>query len=133
MNNSLITDYALLQDYVYEMEKFDVKRDEWNIICDDNITVYLKISDNKVTEYSFTWSLSLVWKAAANILAEEITEVSIQEVLSWDFEFMKALGFEVSSRRKRASVLALLAARNAIHAYLNDGIVDEFDDIVDCQ
>jgi hypothetical protein len=38
--------------------------------------------------------------------------------------------FIVSSRRKRASVIAILAARNAVHNYLNDGQRDEFDDLI---
>ena len=39
-------------------------------------------------------------------------------------------GIEVSPRRKRAQVLALLATRNAIHTYLNDGKKDDFSDIL---
>jgi len=37
---------------------------------------------------------------------------------------------EVSPRRRRAQVLALLATRNAIHAYLQDGQKDDFSDIM---
>jgi len=39
-------------------------------------------------------------------------------------------GIEVSPRRKRAQVLALLATRNAIHSYYNDGKKDDFSDIL---
>jgi hypothetical protein len=37
---------------------------------------------------------------------------------------------EVSDRRKKASVLWLLTTRNAIHKYLEDWIVDDFDDVI---
>jgi len=37
----------------------------------------------------------------------------------------------VSNKRKRAATLPLLAARNAIHQYLNDSVVDDFDDLID--
>lgn len=40
-------------------------------------------------------------------------------------------GFEVSPRRKRAAVIAILATRNAIHEYLKDGKKDGFDDLID--
>jgi hypothetical protein len=40
-------------------------------------------------------------------------------------------GFEVSPRRKRAAVIAIMAVRNAIHAYLKDEIIDVFDDLMD--
>jgi hypothetical protein len=40
------------------------------------------------------------------------------------------IGMEVSSRRKQASVLGLLTTRNAIHNYLQDDILDTFDDII---
>jgi hypothetical protein len=39
--------------------------------------------------------------------------------------------FEVSPRRKRAWVIAILATRNAIHKHINDGQNDTFDDIID--
>ena len=40
-------------------------------------------------------------------------------------------GFEVSPRRKRAAVIAILATRNAIHQYLKDGKNDTFDDLIE--
>jgi hypothetical protein len=36
---------------------------------------------------------------------------------------------EVSPRRKNASVLGMLVTLNAIHEYLKDGIVLDFDDL----
>ena len=75
----------------YEMKDPDISRHEGNFICWDDITVYLKIKDGKILEYSF----------------------------------------EVSPRRKRAAMIALLWTRNAIHAYLKDGQEDEFDDLID--
>jgi len=40
-------------------------------------------------------------------------------------------GFEVSPRRKRAAVIAILAIRNAIHIYLKDSKNDIFDDLIE--
>lgn len=38
--------------------------------------------------------------------------------------------FIVSPRRKRAAVIAILAARNAIHTYQKDNITDTFDELI---
>jgi len=37
----------------------------------------------------------------------------------------------ISSRRKQASVLGLLTTRNALHTYLDDGVKDTFDDVLE--
>jgi hypothetical protein len=51
--------------------------------------------------------------------------------MSWNQDTLVTLtGIEVSPRRKRAQVLALLATRNAIHAYLKDGEKDDFSDVL---
>jgi len=38
---------------------------------------------------------------------------------------------EVSNKRKRAAILPILAVRNAIHEYLDDKKVDDFDDLIE--
>jgi NifU-like protein involved in Fe-S cluster formation len=128
----LIKHYASNPINNYVMTDYSIKNSEWNMICDDDIEIYLKISDDWIIEkYSFTWNLSIVWIAAASILAEEIEWKSLDEILSWWYDFMKNLGFSVSTRRKRAAVLPILAVRNAIHVYKNDWKKDEFDDLTE--
>jgi len=55
----------------------------------------------------------------------------LSEVLTRDYQTMLDNGFEVSPRRKRAAVIAILAARNAIHIYKADNKVDSFDDLIE--
>ena len=58
--------------------------------------------------------------------------MAVGEVLDLDYDFViECLGMPVSSRRKRASVLGILAIRNALHSYLGDGVVDDFSDVLD--
>lgn len=45
-------------------------------------------------------------------------------------DIIEKTGIEVSPRRKRAQVLALLATRNVLHIYLHDGLKDDFSDIM---
>ena len=53
--------------------------------------------------------------AAASMLAEEIENKPIKEVLTRWWTFMKDLGLDVSPRRKRSTVSALLAVHNALY------------------
>jgi hypothetical protein len=52
-------------------------------------------------------------------------------VLIRDANRVRSEGFEVSHRRIRSSISALLASRNAIHDYLNDHIIDEYEDLIE--
>jgi ribosomal protein L13E len=48
-------------------------------------------------------------------------------ILSLDERYVRdELGIEVTHRRRQSSVFALLATRNALHEWKNDGIVDDF-------
>ena len=113
------------------MEDYSVKQQEWNFICGDDISVYLRIEDNKIVEYSFDGNSSSITIASASFLSEFIIWKDLAEVLTWSYNNMLAWWFEVSPRRKRAAVIAILAVRNAIHNYLKDWIEDTFDDVLD--
>jgi hypothetical protein len=57
--------------------------------------------------------------------------MNISEILGMDQKTVRdMIWFDVSSRRKQASVLGLLATRNGIHKYLRDGVVDDFSDVL---
>lgn len=127
----IIKEYAKNPLCNYEMNNADITRHEWNFICGDDITVYLKISDNKVTEYSYDGNPSTVSLAAASFLSELIIGVSLDEILTRNYETLVNKGFEVSPRRKRAATIALLAIKNAIYKYRNEDREDDFDDLID--
>jgi hypothetical protein len=57
--------------------------------------------------------------------------MSLEEILEKDYDYIESLiGMPVSSRRRNAAVLGLLTTINAIHKYLNDGKVLDFDDLI---
>jgi NifU-like protein involved in Fe-S cluster formation len=72
----------------------------------------------------------MITTAAASFLAELIMGAEVDEVLTRNYETIYSQGFEVSPRRKRAAVIAILAVRNALHQFLGDGKVDDFDDLI---
>lgn len=127
----IIKEYSANPVNNYEMVEYSVNFEEWNNICGDYIKVYLQISpENIIEKFSFVWNTSMVTTAAASILAENIEWKDIAVVLTWDFEFMHQLGLDVTSRRKRAVVLPLMTAQNAIYKFLGQDKKVEFDDLI---
>jgi NifU-like protein involved in Fe-S cluster formation len=85
-----------------------------------------------VEDFWFIGDTAIVTTAAAAMFGESVVWLSISEILWLKEDYIKnTLGLIVTTRRKKASVLGLLATRNAIHKYKWDGIVDDFSDIFD--
>lgn len=127
----LIKEYTKNPINNFPMENYSIKQHEGNFICGDDITVYLVIEKDKIKEYSFDGNCTGITTAAASFLSEFIIGSDIQDVLTRSYETMKWHWFEVSPRRKRAAVIAILAVKNAIHTHLKDGKHDEFDDLLE--
>ncbi len=131
MYNETITFYSKTPPNKQALEDFTVKYYEDNNICWDDLEVFLKIEDNIIKAFGFTWETAIITTACASILGESIIGQNVSEVLKMDYKSIEELiEMEVSPRRRQASVLWLLTTRNAIHTYLEDGQKDEFDDII---
>ncbi len=127
----LIQEYSKNPLQNFALSTYTIKQHEGNFICGDDITVYLVIEDNKIQDYSFDGNCSTITTAAASFLSEFIIGEDVHTILTWTYQTMLDKGFEVSPRRKRAAVIAIMAVRNAIHTYLKDEITDVFDDLID--
>lgn len=128
-HSALIADYYKNPVNNYVMEAFDVDEVLGNSVCGDDIHVYLRVSDGVIVAYSFSWNPSMITSAAASLLADIIEWVSLGEVLTRNYNTLKEYWFEVSERRKRGAVSSLLAVRNALHRYMEDGKIDEYEDL----
>lgn len=138
ISDSLITEYNKNPVHFYEMKDFNISFHEWNFICWDDITVYLKIKDNTINEFSFSWNPWQVSTASCSLLAEMIEWKPIDEVMTRSYETFVEQGLEVLPRRRRAVVIWLLWVRNAIHQRRKDTkpdsdeiIIEEFEDILE--
>lgn len=129
--NMILQEYSKNPIKNNEMEDFTVKYHEWNFICGDDITVFLLIEDKKIKDYSYVWNTSTVSLASAWFISEFVIWENIENILKRDYDFLAEKWLDVSNKRKRAAVLPILAIRNAIHEYIDDWIVDDFDDIID--
>lgn len=130
MNNHIVESYIQNPTHNYIIQDPTTTYHEWNSLCGDDITVYLQIQKNIVTNYSYSGNCSSITKAAASFLWDIIIGEDIQNILSRDIQTIENHDFIVSPRRKRAAVIAILASRNAIHTYLNDKKIDVFDTIL---
>ncbi len=130
--SDLIQSYSRDPINQYVMDNFTVSYEQWNSICADSIIIYLKISEEWIIEeYSHAGQPAMFTLAAASMLAEEVADVHVDEVLKRNYAFMKGIGFEVSPRRKRSAVSALLAVRNAIHLWKKDWLVDTYEIVLE--
>ncbi len=131
MYNETITYYSKNPFNKFEMDNFDIEHFEENEVCWDDLKIYLKIKDNKIENWSFMWDTAIITTACGSVYWESIIWMSLDKVLMLDYNYIiELIEDEVSDRRKQASVLALLTTRNAIHKYVNDWIVDDFDDVI---
>lgn len=131
MYNETITYYSKNPFNKFEMDSPSISYFEENDLCWDALTIFLKIDDNKIINWSFTWDTAIITTACTWVFWESIIWMNLDEVLELDYNYIvELIENEVSDRRKKASVLGLLSTRNAIHKYLNDWIVDDFDDVI---
>jgi NifU-like protein involved in Fe-S cluster formation len=131
MYNETITYYSKNPFNKFEMEDFTISHYEENDTCWDALVIYLKISDWVIENWSFTWETAIITTACSSIFWESIIWIKLEEILKLDYKYIVSLIWEeVSERRKNASVLWLLTTRNTIHKYLNDWIIDNFDDLI---
>jgi NifU-like protein involved in Fe-S cluster formation len=131
MYTNLIQEYAQIDTYRGKPNTFDISRHEGNTICGDDITIYIDIKDNKITSYHFDGNCSITTKAGANFLGDLIVDQTLTDIIKRNYSTIQTQGFEVSPRRKRAAVIALLAVRNAIHQYQEEKTNDSFDELID--
>lgn len=129
--NTLIQAYAKDPINNYVMESFSVSKEQHNSVCGDMISVYVRVSDNGIIEeFSHSWVPQMFTLAAASLLAEEVVWKDIHEVLTWNYWTMQWLWFEVSPRRRRSAVSALLALKNALHEWKKDWIEEWYQDLM---
>ena len=139
MTSELLRAYSKDPIGKWTMENSSVSMKQKNTVCWDELTVFLNIWKKIdiswkevffIEDRSRDWYTEMQTTAAASMLAETIIWVDIKTVLTRDYIYIKELWLELSPRRRRSWVTALLATRNAIHFYLGDGISESFEELL---
>ena len=136
--DTLIAEYNKHPVHNYEMTDCTISHHEWNFICWDDLTVYLKIDNNKVIDFSFAWNPGQVSMASCSLLAEMIVWKDIDEIMQRWYDTFAAQWLDVLPRRRRAVIIWLLWVRNSIHErrkdlkpWTDEILVEEFEDLLD--
>ncbi|MDO4873768.1 MAG: iron-sulfur cluster assembly scaffold protein [Candidatus Gracilibacteria bacterium] len=131
MNSAeLIMAYSRDVPNKYIMENPTLRYREVNRVCSDVVEVFLRIENDILTEFSFDGYMSITATACVAITGELLLEHNIDEILTLNEKFVhENIGNDISPRRRLASLIGLLAIKNAIHIYKNDGIREDFSDI----
>lgn len=129
--NALLIEYSNNPSNKYIMEDADIRYREHNRVCADVVEVFAKFRDNTISEFSFDGYMSIVATACTAITGESLIGTDIDEVLTYDESYIASIiGDGISPRRKNASLIGLLAVKNAIHEYRKDGKREDFSDIM---
>ena len=92
-----------------------VEYHELNRSCGDDITVYTKVDDHKLSQVSFTGHGCSISMATTSILSEVLIGRDIQDILKLDLDdIRKILGIDVSLRREKCAMIGLRAIQGAI-------------------
>ena len=131
MNSAeLIMAYSRDVPNKYIMENPTLRYREVNRVCSDVVEVFLRIENDILTEFSFDGYMSITATACVAITGELLLEHNIDKILTLNEKFVhENIGNDISPRRRLASLIGLLAIKNAIHIYKNDGIQEDFSDI----
>lgn len=131
MNSAeLIMAYSRDVPNKYIMKNPTLRYREVNRVCSDVVEVFLRIENDILTEFSFDGYMSITATACVAITGELLLEHNIDEILTLNEKFVhENIGNDISPRRRLASLIGLLAIKNAIHIYKNDGIREDFSDI----
>lgn len=129
--NDIIIEYSNNPANKYIMEDATVRYREHNRVCADVIEVFLKITDNTLVDFSFDGYMSIVATACSAITGESLVDTDLDTILTYDESYIHSIiGTDISPRRRNASLIGLLAVKNAIHEYRKDGKREDFSDIM---
>ena len=93
-----------------------------NPLCGDEITLELKIEDDKVVDVAFTGHGCAISRAAASMMSEEIVGKSLAELKGYDKEsILDLLGIEVGPVRIKCALLPLKAMKAAVWGLSDEG------------
>lgn len=93
------------------------KHKEFNPSCGDEITIFLKIEQDKIIDISFTGSGCAISQAAASILTDELKDLIIKQAQSklTKENMLKLLGVTISPARMNCALLALKTTLKALN------------------
>jgi nitrogen fixation protein NifU and related proteins len=98
-----------------ELEPHDLEAHEHNPLCGDELTVQIRVQDDRIEDLRFHGHGCAISQAAASIASEELKGMTLAEVGQLGADWMIALlGIPVSATRRKCALLNLKAVRGAV-------------------
>ena len=127
----LIIEYSQNPVNKWILENATIRYREHNRVCADVVEVFLIIENGSIHQFSFDGYMSIVATACVSITGELLEGVAIDTILNLNESFIhENIGTDISPRRRYASLIGLLAIKNAIHEHIKDEKREDFSDIV---
>ena len=97
------------------LKEYDLTSHEYNPLCGDEITIYIKLNSNKIKDIKFNGSGCAISMATSSILTEHLIGKELNEINNLNREdIINMLGTELSISRVKCAMLALVAMKNAL-------------------
>jgi NifU-like protein involved in Fe-S cluster formation len=131
MNSAdLIIEYSRNPSNKEVLENATIRYRESNRVCADVVDVFLIIDNGILVQFAFDGYMSIVATACVSITGELLEGMGLAEILTLNESFIhENIGTDISPRRRYASLIGLLAIKNAIHQYQWEERREDFSDI----
>lgn len=97
---------------------FDIELQAKNPMCGDELTIQLKIEDNKIKSFSYGGDACAVAISSASILSEEIIGKSIEDAFNFSKgQLLDLIGVPLTTSRIKCATLSLEALKDAINEF----------------
>lgn len=101
-----------------KLELPDFASDEHNPSCGDSISMQGQVHDGRLVAIAFEGKGCVISQATASMLAQASINHMIEEILTFDADFIRSLiKIEVGPTRLKCAMLPLVALHNGIALY----------------
>lgn len=130
-SQELIIQYSQNPPNKQILDNATIRYRESNRVCADVVEVFLVIENDELRSFGFDGYMSIVATACVSITGELLEWWKLDDILTLNESFIhENIGNDISPRRRYASLIWLLAIKNAIHEWKQDGKKEDFSDIV---
>lgn len=100
-----------------------VTHGEANISCGDEVTMYVKIEDERIVRVTWEGTGCAISQAGLSILCEELEGMSVRDAIALKKDdIYELLGIPVGPRRFKCALLCLHTLKNTLHSYADEPV-----------